>query len=367
MRDPFLKRLELLLRKEIILLLKFLFSNKKKSFKKPDDLNSPKILFIRQDRIGDVLVSTPIFMPIKKRYPDSILDIVLSKNNYFVLQNENLIRKKWLYQKNLIKLLKMIFAIRKENYDFAVDLSDNVSVTSSILSILAGAKYKVGLEKENSFIYNISVPLLSRKEIHIVERIAQLLLAFGIDPKQENLRLRYFTSADSDLKVENFLNEFNLSGKFIIGINISAGTDARFWGIDNFVKLINWITSKYEDFCTFVLYKPSDLARAGDICKSTSAILSPITESFDLFAAFIKRTKLLVSPDTAAIHLAAAFNIPCVALYVQSNKSLRIWEPYNVDCEVLVTDVDDLSTIEPEEVIKAVDKIINRIINKIIS
>jgi ADP-heptose:LPS heptosyltransferase len=69
---------------------------------------------------------------------------------------------------------------------------------------------------------------------------------------------------------------------------------------------------------------------------------------------------LLVSPDTSAIHLASAFHIPAVVLYVQSDKDLSIWEPYGSDYEVVVTDVDDLTTIPVKDVHAAFIKLIER-------
>lgn len=89
-------------------------------------------------------------------------------------------------------------------------------------------------------------------------------------------------------------------------------------------------------------------------------ILSPVTKTFDQFAAFIKRLSFLISPDTSAIHLASAFFIPSVVLYVQSDKALRIWEPYKTDYEVVVTDVDDLSNIQVADVEAAFEKLIGR-------
>jgi ADP-heptose:LPS heptosyltransferase len=88
--------------------------------------------------------------------------------------------------------------------------------------------------------------------------------------------------------------------------------------------------------------------------------LSPLTSTFDQFAALIKHISLLISPDTSAIHLASAFHIPSVVLYVQSDKALRIWEPYGSDYEVVVTDVDDLSTIPVPDVEQAFIKLAGR-------
>ena len=325
------------------------------------DYNSSKILFIRQDRIGDVLISTPIFASIKSHYPSAIVDVLLSENNYFVLMNDPLIRKRWIYQKRLNKIISLVKSIRKEKYDFAVDMMDNPSVTSTILCLLLGARWNVGITKDNNYVYDIRVPMLSRRETHIVNRITQLLIPFHINPQNEKLSIRYFTSSESDNFAEKFLSANRLCKNPLIGINISAGGKARFWGINNYRALLSFMIKKYPELCPILLYQPSDKEEATKIVEDNkNVVLSPLTETFDQFAAFIKRLTFLISPDTSAIHLASAFGIPSVVLYVQSNKGLRIWEPYNIEYETLITDIDILSTIPLSSVEAAFERLFAR-------
>jgi ADP-heptose:LPS heptosyltransferase len=360
MRDSFLKRIEILLRRFLIFVFGF-FIRRRNLSSNAIDFNSSKILFIRQDRIGDVLVSTPIFASIKAHYPSAIVDVLLSENNHFVLINDLLIRKRWIYQKKLSKVISLVRSIREEKYDFAVDMMDNPSVTSTFLCLLSGARWNVGIAKDNNYVYDIRVPMLSRRETHIVDRIAQLVKPFHIDPKTENFSIRYFTSPKSDDFAEEFLSANQLCKHPLVGINISAGGKARFWGIENYRALLSFMTERFPELCPILLYQPSDKDEATKIVKDNkTVVLSPVTKTFDQFAAFIKRLSLLVSPDTSAIHLASAFNIPSVVLYVQSDKTLRIWEPYRTDHEVVVTDVDDLSTIPVTDVQAALKKLIER-------
>ena len=367
MRDSFLKRIEIQVRRFLIVVLGFFMSRRNRPSEKID-FNSCKILFIRQDRIGDVLVSTPIFASVKEHYPLAIIDVLLSENNHFVLMNDPLIRKRWIYQKRIGKVIALVKSIRKEKYDFAVDMMDNPSVTSTLLCLLSGARWNVGIAKDNNYVYDIRVPMLSRRETHIIDRIAQLLTPFHIDPKAENLSIRYFTSHDSVDFAEHFLSMNQLCEQPLIGINISAGGEARFWGIENYRALLSFITETYPELFPILLYQPSDIDKANKIGEGNrNVVISPITKTFDQFAAIIKKLSFLVSPDTSAIHLASAFHIPSVVLYVQSDKTLRIWEPYKTACEVVVADVDDLSTIPVTDVQTALKKLIGHYHKKTIS
>ncbi|GJQ21856.1 MAG: heptosyltransferase [Bacteroidia bacterium] len=316
-----------------------------------------KILFIRQDRIGDVLVSTPVFSALKDRFPDCTLDIVLSPGNHFVLANSPHIRKRWIYTKSPLESLRLLRNIRAERYDFVIDLMDNPSATSTVILLLAGGKWNVGLAKENSYACDIVVPLKSRRDSHIVERIAELMRPLGIDPSKEHLAVRYFIDKESNDEVSRFLEATGKDRSTLVGINISAGSDTRFWGIRNYRGLIERIAAGYPDMTVVLLGKPQDRSRLADIAAGIGNALVPPETSFDVFAAWISRFALLVTPDTSAVHLAAAFGIPAVVLYVQSNPDLRIWEPYGSPHEAVITTVDDLSTIPIEEVLAAFERL----------
>lgn len=325
------------------------------------DFNACKYLFVRQDRIGDVLVSTPLIYSLKNRYPGAVIDFFLSKNNHFALQNEPLVRKRWVYTKRLTDSIRLLRNIRREHYDFVIDLMDNPSATSTVICSLAGGKWNVGLLKENEFVYDVTVPLLSRKETHIVDRLAQLLKVFNIDVNQSQLAIRYLVSPESErISTEFFASKLE-SGKRVVGINISAGSEVRFWGVSNFRELIGRLVQEHPDIRILLLFAPQEQPRAVEIAESfPRVVLSPMTHSFDEFAALIQHVDLLVTPDTSAVHLAAAFNIPSVVLYVQSNKELRVWEPYRSESAIHVTDVDDVTTIPPNEVYESVRKLIDR-------
>jgi len=360
MKDTIPKRIELWFRRLLIQLLGRLFQ-RKNSFQSNIDFNACKFLFIRQDRIGDVLISTPLFGLLKKHYPRALVDVLLSENNYFVLENDPLIHARWMYRKKIGKIISLIRALRNEHYDFVIDLIDNPSTTSTVLCLLINAKWNIGIDKDNRYAYDIIVPMLSRRETHIIDRIAQLLIPFNIDPRVEVFAVRYCTSFESEGFVDRFMQQNNLFSHPIIGVNISAGSDVRFWGINNFKELLNHLRIMYPEYKLLLLYQPSDEPRARIIAESHQSVtLSPVTSSFDQFAAFVKRLSFLVTPDTAAVHLASAYKVGAVVLYVQSNKTLRIWEPYGTDYECIVTEADDLSMIPVAQVQEALERLIRR-------
>lgn len=358
MNQP-LKNIEVAFRRFLLRSLKY-FSRSRQDPPKGVDYNKCKFLFIRQDRIGDVLVSTPLFLTLKNSYPDAAIDVLLSRNNHFVLDHAPYIRNRWVYTKKLWASFLLLRSIRRERYDFVVDLMDNPSATSTVFVLLANGRWNVGLEKDNSYAYDICVPMLSRKETHIVDRLGAMLSVFGVPMESVKLRVDYSTSPDSDRFAEITLqNQFKQTAGYI-GINISAGNDSRFWGISQYQAFLVMLRGNYDSYSIILLHKPEDRARAMEIAGPFPQVLVPFDLSFDQFAAFIKRLSVLVTPDTSAVHLAAAFGVPSVILYVQSDKSLRIWEPYRTECETIVAE-GELSTITASSVFQAFQRLMARL------
>jgi ADP-heptose:LPS heptosyltransferase len=355
-----LKQTEIAFRQGLLRMLR-MFVKRANPLPRELDFNSCTFLFVRQDRIGDVLVSTPLIHALKKHYPGATVDFLLSNNNHFVLEHEPLVRNRWIYRKNPQGAIETLITIRRQHYDFVIDLMDNPSTTSTVICLCSGGKWAVGLSKENAYAYDIAVPLLSRKETHIVDRLGRLLTVFGIEPDREEFRIRYATSKNSDLFAADFWGRSGLSGKFVIGMNVSPGKGVRFWGRRNYQELLRRLLAEKPGVKLLLLYQPADREEAASIAEPfPDVLLSPVTSSFDRFAALVRELSMLITPDTSAVHLAAAFNIPSVVLYVQSNKSLKIWEPYGSPSETLVTDVDDLSSIPPEQVLAAVRRLLQR-------
>jgi ADP-heptose:LPS heptosyltransferase len=298
----------------------------------------------------------------KGRYPNATVDFLLSSNNHFVLANEPLVRKRWVYKKTAASAIDILKKVRSEQYDFVIDLMDNPSATSTVLCALAGGKWNVGLSKENAYTYDITVPLLSRKETHIIDRLAMLLTVFGIKRDEVDLRVHYNVLSESQDYASGFLKAHGLRNQTLIGINISPGEGTRFWGVENYQALIRWLRKEHGQSPIVVLYQPSDKPVAQAITEPfPDVLLSPETKTFDQFAALVQALWILITPDTSAVHLAAAFSIPSVVMYVQSNKDLRIWEPYGSLSETVVTDIDDLRLIPQTDVFNALDRLIRQL------
>ncbi len=301
-----------------------------------------KILFIRLNRIGDALISTPLIHFIKVKIDSKIYVLADMKNN-FVFKNNPDIEEVLVFKKGIKGFREFFYFLKKEEVDTIIDLHDDVSTTVSFLIALSKVKNKFGLEKENKKIFTRTIPRPDPDKIHIVYRILELSRLFNLEPKDAEICIRYFFKPESIEKVNKFISENFTKGSYILGINISAGSDARFWGVERYKELINSLFSYKIEI--LILAAPKD----EDKIKMIGYPKYFLSESFDEFAAIISKLKVIFTPDTAAVHLAAAAGVPVFGLYVHDTSD-KIWSPVGVDFDYIETKDHNLYNIEYEKV-----------------
>jgi len=319
-----------------------------------------RILFLRQDRIGDVLLSTPVVRAVRKRYPNATIDVVLSVNNVSVQHTlAPFTNNRFVYRKTLGSLLELIARLRRRKYHVVVDLLDNASSTSSILVSRCGAKESVGIVKENAGVYSVCVPLLDKKTVHISDRIAMLLLPFGIDPSTVDMRPFYEISPTDALHAQQTLGIQRELGRKRFGINISGSTEARSLSVEQVSDVIDHLTNHYTQTDVYVFASPRQSDRLKNINeRSPSATVVQPNTSFHEYACALHEMDALLSPDTSSVHLAAAWNMPTCVLFNLIDSEQIPWYPYKTHCEAVINDGVDLKSISSAEIIQAVDRLL---------
>lgn len=348
-----MKKIEYLFKNFLLGLLIFFSSLRRRTQLKKE---VQKILFIRLNKIGDALVATPLLHKIKSELR-CIIYVLADKKNYFVFESNPCVDKVIIHCKSVRGIFEAIRFVSREKIDTVVDLHDDVSTTVSFIVALSKASNKFALEKENKKIFTGTVPRLNPISSHVVYRILEIGRLFGINiPSQGNkdITIHYYPKEEAIKNTEQYIQKRFRENKFLVGVNISAGSKSRFWGVQNYRLLLNFL-SEYDVY-SLVLCSPADLYLANEI---TSRILSGNREvpffyspTFDDFASIMSKLNLLFTPDTAAIHLASINRLPVFGIYVQYKTENLIWSPLNSDFEYIKTKEATLKNIGFDEVIE---------------
>ena len=352
MANPFLKSIELGIRRMTLRTIG-LFDRSRQARTSDEarrqiaDLgDSPSILLLRQDRLGDVVMSTPIFVALRDRYPKSTIHVVLGKNNAEAAPLLPIDCEVSVYQKRLFQDLAMIRRLRRKQIDIAIDLTDNASVTSSFLLAGISAKVSVGFEKENGAVYDVTIPRKDRASVHISTRIAQLLGPFGIEPETVDLRPRLR------------LTSTRQPGR--IGLNVSSRTEERCAPPAAAAEIANGLLELgYKEVLIFAA--PKDIDRGKETVRlSNDPRVCLVTDapSFREFGERIASCEYFVTVDTSAIQLAAAACVPMVLMF-RPMPGEHPWTPAGVPFEIH-TQYPSLAALESKPVLDLFQKLVAR-------
>lgn len=318
-----------------------------------------RVLFLRQDRIGDVLVSIPTFKLIKQKYPNLKMDVLLGAKN---ISTQTAINKYfeniYFYKKDFKSIIKLIRTLRRANYDVVIDLLARPSFTSAIFLGLLKARNTIGINEIDSVnIYTHVINDFNRLSEHIVPRTASVLRAFDINSELENLEMEYELSPEIINQVEVRASIDKM--KYNLGINLSGSSRKRFWGTKNNIDFINHIVNKYDDIDVMLLATPNYYGEVEDIIHSTKKTRLAKTASLEEYAAVISLCDALLTPDTSAVQFAAAYSVPCIALYnnYRYNSQEMPWFPYKAEQYSIEGASDLMDDIPVSRVIESFEKI----------
>lgn len=344
-----MKKIEFALKNFLLKILLFFNSvyPPKADEKNKDKINltkDSKILFIRLNKIGDALVTTPLLKLIKDKTGCSIT-ILADKKNHFIFNDSKIYDEVLIHKKGLNGFKEIVSKINAKQFDVVIDLHDDISTTVSFLIASIKAPVKIALKKGNENIYTHLVEKINPVKSHVVLRVMEFAKAFNLEFDEQNINIHYFLSENSINGTKNFLKN-NFTNKFLAGVNISAGSVARFWGVERFKKVIT-VLENY-DLEILILSTETEKKFAEEIAGNKYPIFT--TPDFNNFAAMISKLDFLFTPDTSIVHLASAFEIPMFGIYVKYKTTNMIWSPFKSKFDCVITEEPNFKNLEFEQV-----------------
>lgn len=323
-----------------------------------------KVLFLRPDKIGDMVISFPVFDGLRQAYPHIEQSILGSPRNRAVIADDRRFARVFMYRKNLWKDLREMRAMRRENFDCVVDMICDDSVTALFLSQLcAPGKPRIGVGKVRfRQYYDFNYDHRRGNTGHIIQNTLALLTAFGIDPERVDPYAPPSISEQDRQVAERFFESLRRSSRAerIIGYNLSAGSPTRLWSREKSAELVKRILSAFPDAVVLLVATPADRDRAMGIQTDAGGRSVVVPDNLTLLqaAAVVSRLDLLISPDTSLIHIARSFRVPVVGMYSRFMKNFLLWRPFGQACGAVLSGNDDnIHDITVDQVMAALHEV----------
>ncbi len=318
----------------------------------PDwDARAWRVLFLRHDRIGDMIVSTGLLTAIHRAHPGLALDVLASPINAIVLAHEPAVRAVVRFdRRSLASWWTLFWRLRRERYDAVIDpMVTSQSFTTLLLMLATGARWRVGVPKERlPDVYALPATARSGTEGHLVDYLAQLAEPFGIAPADATTLRISLTDAERAAALITWG-----AGRRIL-VNVSAGKPFRAWPSARYAETIRHMRAQVPDARVLVMYAPAEAEIARSIAEASGAVAFPSTlrEGF----AMVATAEFVLTPDTSIVHAASAFRVPTVSLFT-ADMAIR-WHLYRNPGEDVVTNGWTLADLPTATVVAAVDRVL---------
>ncbi len=157
--------------------------------------NRMKILVIRFSAIGDIVLTTPVLRVLKKQIPNAEVHFATKPEFETIVLNNPNVDRVHLLENGLIALIKVL---RKEKFDYVVDLHNNLRTSLIKLVLPAPHRSFPKLNIQKWLMVNFKLNRLPK--YHIVDRYLSTLQDFGVIPDEEGLE--FYIPARDEVELE---------------------------------------------------------------------------------------------------------------------------------------------------------------------
>ena len=304
-----------------------------------------RILIVRTDRLGDVVLTLPMISTLRKSFPKSYISMLLRHYTGEIVEGNPYLDKILWYDDGHapIPFGAMAAAIRREHFDVVVVVHPTPRL--AWMMFISGIPQRIGTGyRYYSFLFNHRV-FEHRRDArrHELEYNLQLLGGLGCQPPAvigiQDFGLRI--PAESAVLVERRLDLLGIDdGTKIVLVHPGSGGSAREWPIEYFGDLACRLSDE-PGVRIIVTGGRGEEARADAIVKATNGKAVSVVGQLGLkeLAALCARASLFISNSTGPLHVAAAVGAPVIGIYPQlTPMSPMRWGPYTDRKRVYVPD-----------------------------
>lgn len=305
-----------------------------------------RILVSRIDRIGDVVLSTPIPREIKKAYPNSFVSVLVRKYTSDIYLNNPYVDEIILYDGEDSQLPKsfwqLVQEIRKLNFTHAFMLLPNERL--NWILFFAGIANRIGVGHKLYQFLSFSKFVDRKKYIplrHEADYCLDMVRKIGIEP--QSITPEIFLSLKEKAKRDEYKKKLAPNGELLIGINTTSGKSSPNLTIEEYRKLIILLSGEKNIRVVVTDNNPPEEIRNINNVFYPNVDL-PLRESIINFSAL----DLLVSASTGPVHICAALKVPTISMFCPLPAcSPKLWGPLGNKSEIILPEDNYCSTVCP--------------------
>ncbi|MCE2722904.1 MAG: glycosyltransferase family 9 protein [Burkholderiales bacterium] len=346
--------------------------------------STTRILLVRRENIGDLILTTPLIRLLREQLPDAHIAALVNSYNAPVLEHNADLDEVFVYTKGKhadswwgsvlarLALVRLFFKLRRMRFDDVILAEPtytprNIRLARFIIakSWSSPARRVIGFEHDDGEHTGLDVVVskAAMEGLHQAQIMLRIASAYGIAAPSGSV-VDFPPCRVGRPKPPAVVG---LTNPLRIGLHLSARKPSQRWPVESFAALAGQIQQagavKFSVFwspgATDNALHPGDDEKA-QVLKTLLAgtpIDVDFVQTHDL-ATLIRRldgVDLLICADGGAMHIAAGLGKPIVALFGDS-EPIR-WRPWGVPHRLLQAASHDVADLSVDEVSAAFDEL----------
>jgi heptosyltransferase-3 len=303
-----------------------------------------KIIVLKRDKLGDLLLTTPMLQILKQHFPKSHLAVIAPQSSAWILKDAPFVDTLYSYHqpksfsfKGMVAILNQLdifLKIRNEHYDIAIAAGGEYSPRALKRLLWLNAKRTISYipknNKEHKITDGVIEPNPKKRSLHESARMIKLLKPIINSKNKLNYPDVYFNPPEDWLKkAQSFLTLHNIKNNQYIVFGLGARREKKQASKEQVIATADYVYKKYQMKTIFVWTPgskknkdyPGDDEIAYEILKGAPKEMIPLRAPIDLTIGIIWLSRKSIFPDSGLMHFAAASPGGVIGLFAETNVS----------------------------------------------
>ncbi|MBI2427756.1 MAG: glycosyltransferase family 9 protein [Ignavibacteriales bacterium] len=297
-----------------------------------------RILIIRPDRIGDVILTTPLMKAVKLSFPDCFVGVMVGTYTVPLIKENPYVDAIITDDPNgkdsgRSGFWRQVSTLR--TYGFDTGLMPLPRERHAWMMLLAGIKTRIGVGGK---IYQIltGTKSVSRNNYIPLRHEADYVMDLGrkVGITYDDLVPRVYLTAVERGNAKKFFTDRGIDfNKPLIGINPGSKNSSPNWLPERYVHLIEQLLKNYQ---IFINAGPKDSGLQKYFEHLGDRVVLYDENDLRKLMALTSQVSVLVASSTGTMHIAAALDVSTVALFCPLTAcSYKLWGPLGNRSEII--------------------------------
>lgn len=303
-----------------------------------------RVLCVRLDSMGDVLMTTPALHALKSSHAQPKLTLLTSTGGAQLAPYLPMVDPVWAYDAPWVKSpvcsalgqsdLAWVEKLRQGRFDAAVIFTvySQSPLPAAMLCRLAGIPLQLAHCRENPYSllsHWVPDPEPQQRIRHEVQRQLDLVQTVGAVTSDTHLvfqlQERDCVAVQARLRAARIQAAGTGSGRWLV-VHPGANAASRRWPVERFAAVAAQLASYFDGVA--VTGGADELPLVKAVCAGLGTCVLPLAGVLSLgeLGALIGSAGLLISNNSGPVHLAAALGTPVIDLYALTNPQHTPWQ-----------------------------------------